>query len=211
MGIPNWVKRIPSGYELTIPGAEIVTRISIACPTAIFVTSQNQIRTFTIRVINEGNVPIKIVFVKVILDGNDCFPTDDFPRIANPGSESELTWKIEELSQLSKFSADVEYEYLVPITVGWTTKNERIEGCISIVSEATTLKTTVTMPTQYVPITVKTETAETKFDYQLIVLLIATVAIIGISLVIWSKKTKPKAGSGTLQKRTEIRVQLLAL
>jgi len=181
-GIPNWVKRIPSGYELTIPGAEIITRISIGYPTAIFVTSQNQVRTFTIRVVNEGNVPIKIIFLKVILDGKDYFPTEDFPRITNPGSESELTWKIEELTQLSKFSADVEYEYLIPITVGWTTKNERIEGCISIVSEATTLKTTVTMPTQYVSITVKTETTETRFDYQFIVLLVAPVAIIGISL-----------------------------
>jgi len=57
-GIPDWVRQIPNGYELTIPGHPIVTQIGVGYPTAINI-SQSFRMPLPIEVTNYGDVPIK--------------------------------------------------------------------------------------------------------------------------------------------------------
>jgi hypothetical protein len=129
--IPAWVKQTPRGYEMSIPGFTIVYGCSFSYPEKVTLSS-NELSSFTIGVTSECSVPIKIVSAKVTLDGEDYYPIDELPKIINPGSHYDFTWRIKKNTRLSESYADIEFEFGIPMMIGWETRRERIENAISI-------------------------------------------------------------------------------
>jgi len=196
-GIPNWVRQISNGYELTIPEYPILTDIGVGYPPTINATNQIVRVPLPVEIINYGNVPIKLVSFTIIVHAENYSITDSLkqeePKLLMPSERYPMTWRFE-IGQLGvgQFSADIEYKYLVPEIVGWNERCEIMKHAIAI--SIVSWEATITFATQYVGTTFsETFASETKFDYWLIVLLVAPVVMIGIVLVIWSKKTQPRS------------------
>jgi hypothetical protein len=141
--IPAWVKQTPQGYEISIPGFTVTCSYSFSYP-KIITLSSNDPSNFTIGVTNESNIPIKIVNVKVTLDGEDYYPIDELPKIINPGSYYDFTWRIKKSVWLSESYANIEFEFGIPLMAGWEPRHEIIEDAISIITPITVI--TMTFP-----------------------------------------------------------------